>query len=171
LRSLQTKTSMIFSSGSSIGRILGAVLLDRVGDRRHQLPVCLQRRVEGDGIVGGGFLEITGGADQRCAPSVVEAFEQIRIALQVLHQPLVNSAERLLVTLQCPDVAGSPAAQQLDFVAHQAGQAFRNTDLLREGCIRERVAGPVEADNEAVTDKHVVAHAFELDDILDPHLR
>ena len=71
----------------------------------------------------------------------------------------------------CAPHAESPAAQQLDFVAHQAGQAFRNTDLLREGCIRERVAGPVEADNEAVTDKHVVAHAFELDDILDPHLR
>ena len=48
-------------------------------------------------------------------------------------------------------------------------EPFEHADqaLLGEGSVAQRVAGAVEADNEAVTDQHVVANTFHIDDVLD----
>ena len=40
--------------------------------------------------------------------------------------------------------------------------------LLGEVAVLQGVAGAVEANNQTVTDKHVIAYPFELDDVLDP---
>ena len=48
-------------------------------------------------------------------------------------------------------------------------EAFQHADeaLLGEGGLAERVAGAVQADDQAIAHQHVVAHALHIDDILD----
>ncbi len=40
--------------------------------------------------------------------------------------------------------------------------------LTREGRVSEPIAGAIEADDEAVTDEHIVAYAFDVGEVLDP---
>jgi len=82
--------------------------------------------------------------------------------------PWVPNAGRFAGDHDRGDVAGADGgAADVDPHALQ----HRLQRLLGEGDIVEGVAGAVEADHEAVADQLVLAHAFDIGEILDPGRR